>query len=69
MNFLEFIIELLKIGSFDVIMGFILYVGYKYFDRKYNSNLKITVLEEENKYLKKENQKVNGSTSFWDSEK
>ncbi len=69
MNFLEFIIELLKIGSFDVIMGFILYVGYKYFDRKYNSDLKITVLEEENKYLKQENQKVNGSTSFWDSEK
>lgn len=69
MNFLEFIIELLKISSFDVIMGFILYVGYKYFDRKYNSNLKITVLEEENKYLKQENQKVNGSTSFWDSEK
>ena len=69
MNFLEFIIELLKIGSFDVIIGFILYVGYKYFDRKYNSDLKITVLEEENKYLKKENQKVNGYTSFWDSEK
>lgn len=69
MNFLEFVIELLKIGSFDGIMGFILYVGYKYFDRKYNSNLKITALEEENKYLKQENQKVNGSTSFWDSEK
>ena len=69
MNFLAFIVELLKIGSFDVIMGFILYVGYKYFDRKYNSHLKITVLEEENKYLKQENQKVNGSTSFWDSEK
>ena len=68
MNFLEFIIELLKISSFDVIMGFILYVGYKYFDRKYNSNLKITMLEEENKYLKNENKKINGSTNFWDSE-
>ena len=50
-------------------MFFILYVGYKYFDRKYNSNLKITMLEEENKYLKKENKKINGSTNFWDSEK
>lgn len=69
MNFLEFIIELLKIFSFDGIMGFILYVGYNYFDRKYNSDLKITMLEEENKYLKKENKKINGSTNFWDSEK
>ena len=69
MNFLEFIIELLKIARFDGIMFFILYVGYKYFDRKYNSNLKITMLEEENKYLKKENKKINGSTNFWDSEK
>ena len=69
MNFLEFIIELLKIGSFDVIIGFILYVGYKYFDRKYNSDLRITILEEENKYLKEQNQKINGSTNFWDSEK
>ena len=69
MNFLEFIIELLKIGSFDVIIGFILYVGYKYFDRKYNSDLRITMLEEENKYLKEQNQKINGSTNFWDSEK
>ena len=52
MNVKEFIIEFLKIVSFDGIMGFILYVGYKYFDRKYNSDLRITVLEEENKYLK-----------------
>ena len=66
MNVKEFIIELLKIASFDVIMGFILYVGYRYFDRKYNSDLRITVLED---YLKEQNQKINGSTNFWDSEK
>ena len=52
MNVKEFIIEFLKIVSFDGIMGFILYVGYRYFDRKYNSDLRITMLEEENKYLK-----------------
>ncbi len=69
MNVKEFIIEFLKIASFDGIMGFILYVGYRYFDRKYNSDLRITMLEEENKYLKEQNQKINGSTNFWDSEK
>ncbi len=69
MNFKEFIIELLKIGSFDCIMGFVLFVGYQYFNRKYNSDLQITMLEEENRYLKQENKKINGtSTNFWDSE-
>ncbi len=69
MNFKEFIIELLKIGSFDVIMGFVLYVGYTYFDKKYNSSLEITLLKEENNYLKEENKKVNGtSTNFWNEE-
>lgn len=70
MNFLEFIIEFLKIISFDCFMGFVLYVGYKYFDRKYNSDLQITMLEEENKYLKNENKKINGtSTDFWGKDK
>lgn len=69
MNFLEFLIELLKIISFDVIMGIFIFVGYQYYDRKYNSALRISILEEENKYLKKENKKVNGtSTNFWDKD-
>ncbi len=69
MNFKEFIIELLKIVSFDAIMGFVLYVGYNYFDKKYNSSLEITLLKEENKFLKEENKKLNGTSSnFWDSD-
>lgn len=66
MNFLEFLIELLKIVSFDLIMGFVLYVGYNYFDKKYNSSLEINLLKEENKYLKEENKKIHGtSADFW----
>ena len=37
-----------------------------YFDKKYMSQLEINILQEENKYLKKENKKVNGtSADFW----
>lgn len=68
MNLKEFIIEILKLVSFDCIMGFVLYVGWQYFLRKYNSKFKITMLEEENKYLKEENQKIHGSTNFWDGD-
>lgn len=66
MNYLEFIIDLLTLISFDIFIGFITYVGYNFFDKKYNSNLEINILKEENKFLKEENKKVNGSsTSFW----
>lgn len=69
MNFLEFLIDLLRLISFDILFGFIIWILYKYIDYKYFSSLEIAILKEENEYLKKENQKINGtSTKFWDKE-
>lgn len=66
MNILEFIYKMLSLISIDVIVGFIVYVFYIYFDKKYMSQLEISVLQEENKYLKEENKKCNGtSADFW----
>lgn len=67
MNGLSFLLGLLVLISVDVFVGFVLYVAYNYFDKKYNSALEINILKEENKYLKEENKKVNGaSTNFWE---
>ena len=67
MNFLEFLIELFWIISIDCILGFVLFVGYQFYKRKYDSKLAISLLEEENRYLKEENRKVDGtSINFWD---
>lgn len=66
MNSLEFIYKILSLISIDVIVGFIIYVFYTYFDKKYMSQLEISLLQEENNYLKKENKKCNGtSADFW----
>ena len=66
MNSLEFIYKILSLISIDVIVGFIIYVFYTYFDKKYMSQLEISLLQEENNYLKNENKKVNGtSADFW----
>lgn len=66
MNSLEFIYKILSLISIDVIVGFIVYVFYTYFDKKYMSQLEINLLQEENNYLKKENKKCNGtSADFW----
>ncbi len=66
MSALSFLFGLLCLISIDVILGFIVFVFYKYFDLKYFSHLEINVLKEENKYLKEENKKVSGSsTDFW----
>lgn len=66
MNSLEFIYKILSLISIDVIAGFIVYVFYTYFDKKYMSQLEISLLQEENNYLKKENKKCNGtSADFW----
>lgn len=66
MNSLEFIYKTLSLISIDVIVGFIVYVFYTYFDKKYMSQLEISLLQEENNYLKKENKKCNGtSADFW----
>lgn len=65
MNGLEFLINLLWIISIDLIVGFIVFMIYKYVDLKYFSNFEINMLKEENKYLKEENQKIKGTSTFW----
>lgn len=69
MNGYSFLINLLWIVSVDTILAFILFMVYRYVDSKYFSNLEIEQLKEENKYLKEENKKINGSTSFWSDNK
>ena len=67
MNFLEFLIELLRLVSFDVLFAFLIWILYKYVDYKYFSQLEIITLKEENNYLRQENKKINGtSANFWD---
>ena len=70
MNGYSFLINLLWIVSVDTILAFILFMVYRYVDSKYFSNLEIEQLKEENKYLREENKKINGtSTSFWSDNK
>ena len=68
MTWKEFIIELLKLASFDIGFGFILYLIWRYIDLKYFSTLDVETLKRENKYLREENQKINGSNNFWNEE-
>lgn len=66
MDGLSFFFGLLCLISIDLILGFIVFVFYRYFDLKYFSRLEIVQLKEENKYLKEENNKLNGtSANFW----
>lgn len=67
MSFLNFIFGILCLISIDSILGFSLYLLYKFLDLKYFSNMEITILKQENEYLKNENKKINGtSADFWD---
>lgn len=68
MNALSFLINLLWLISLDIIFGFILFMIYKYVDLKYFSTFEISILKEENKYLKEENQKNKGTSTFWRDE-
>lgn len=65
MNILSFLISLLWIISIDCLFGFLLFIVWKYFDGKYFSSFEIETLKEENAYLKKENKKIGGCSSFW----
>lgn len=66
MNFLQFIIDLLRLASLDCLFGFLIWILYKYIDLKYFSTFEITTLKEEIKYLKNENSKIHGtSADFW----
>jgi len=62
MNWLSFIFGILCLVSLDIILGFVVYIIWKYFDLKYFSEFEITKLKNENEYLKKENQKINKHT-------
>ncbi len=53
MSGLGFFIRLLILISVDVMLGFIIFTFYRYFDLKYFSDIEINQLKEENKYLKK----------------
>lgn len=69
MTWKEFIIEFLRLVSFDFGIGFLLYLLWKYIDLKYFSAFDVETLRRENELLKIENQKINGtSTSFWSEE-
>lgn len=66
MNWLSFIFGILCLVSLDIILGFVVYTIWKYFDLKYFSEFEITKLRNENEYLKEQNQKINGSDSdYW----
>ena len=70
MNWLSFFFGLLCLASLDIILGFIVYTFWKYFDLKYFSQLEISLLKQENEYLKEENKKINGvSDDFWRKDK
>ena len=66
MGWLSFFFGLLCLISIDCILGFLIYTLWKYFDMKYFSELEINTLKNENEYLKQENEKINGTSSdFW----
>ena len=63
---LNLLINLLWVISIDFILGFALFLIWKYLDLRYFSTSEIEQLKAENEYLRQENLKVNGSSSdFW----
>ena len=68
MNLLEFLIELLKVISFDCLFGFLIWILYKYIDSKYLSQFDITTLRQENEFLKQQNKSLNGTSTFYDED-
>ena len=57
------IFYLLVLISFDVIIGILLFLLWRYLDCKYFSTSEIELLKNENEYLKQENKKVSCSSS------
>lgn len=68
MSLLEFLLGLLKLISFDCLLGFLIWILYKYIDYKYLSQLDIVTLKEENKFLKQQNKSFNGTSTFFDED-
>lgn len=66
MEFLNLLFKFLCLISIDTILGFLVYLLWKYLDLKYFSKFEVTLLQNEIEFLKKENKKLNGtSTDFW----
>lgn len=66
MTFTSFIFGILCLISIDSILGFLIYLLWKYLDLRYFSKFEVTLLQNEIEYLKQENKKLNGtSTDFW----
>ena len=63
MNGFSFILYLLRLCSLDIALGFTLYLVWRFLDLKYFSTSEIELLKQENKYLKEENKKVNGTSA------
>lgn len=63
MNGLCFIVSIVAIFSHTCLVGFALYLAWRYLDLKYFSTSEIELLKQENKYLKEENKKVNGTSA------
>ena len=66
MEFFNLLFKYLCLISVDSILGFSLYLLWKYLDLKYFSKFEVTLLQNEIEFLKQENKKINGtSTDFW----
>ena len=68
MKFFELLIELIRVISFDILAGFLIWTLYRYIDYKYFSELEIVTLRKENIYLKRQNRDLNGTSTFFDEE-
>lgn len=63
---LNLFINLLWVISIDSLIGFALFLIWKFLDLRYFSTSEIEQLKAENEYLRQENLKVNGSSAdFW----
>lgn len=65
MNGLCFIVSIIAIISHTCLVGFALYLAWRFLDLKYFSSSEIELLKQENKYLKEENKKVNGTSAYF----
>ena len=58
MTFIGFLFGILCLISIDTICGTLIYILWKYLDSKYYSKLELTLLQNENEFLKQENKRI-----------